>query len=87
MITKINDIIATITGAASSIWVNFCSLFTAGGPVGIIIGLVIGLLGAAFIGTLIAMIVYGYLSKGFAIGWKMHSIRVWNWEWFCGNLN
>jgi hypothetical protein len=87
VITKINGIIATIARAASSIWANFCSLFTAGGPVGIIIGLVIGLLGAACIGTLIAMIVYGYLSKGFAIGWKMHSICVWNWEWFCGNLD
>ena len=29
--------------------------------------------------------VYGFLGKGFAIGWKIHNI-FW-WEWFCGDLN
>lgn len=40
---------------------------------------------ASCIGTIVAMIVYGFLGKGFAIGWKIHNI-FW-WEWFCGDLN
>lgn len=86
VLTKINAIIGTMTGAVSNIWASFTSLFTAGGPIGILIGLVITLLGAACIGTIISMIVYGYLGKGFAIGWKMHTIWVWDWEWFCGDV-
>lgn len=86
VVTKINTLIATITGAVSGIWTAFASLFTAGGPIGILIGLVVVLLGAACIGTIVAMIVYGYLGKGFAIGWKMHTIWVWDWEWFCGDI-
>ena len=86
VVTKINTLIATITGAVSGIWTAFASLFTAGGPIGILIGLVVVLLGAACIGTIVAMIVYGYLGKGFAIGWKMYTIWVWDWEWFCGDI-
>lgn len=86
VVTKINTLIATITGAVSGIWTAFASLFTAGGPIGILIGLVVVLLGAACIGTIVAMIAYGYLGKGFAIGWKMYTIWVWDWEWFCGDI-
>lgn len=77
--------IGIITCALSSLWASFCALFSSGGPIGLIIGLVIGLIGAACIGTIVAMIVYGFLGKGFAIGWKIHNI-FW-WEWFCGDLN
>ena len=69
--------IGIITCALSSLWASFCALFSSGGP--------IGLIGAACIGTIVAMIVYGFLGKGFAIGWKIHNI-FW-WEWFCGDLN
>lgn len=86
VVAKMKTLIGTITGAVSSIWTAFASLFTAGGPIGILIGLVVVLLGAACIGTIVAMIVYGYLGKGFAIGWKMHAIWVWDWEWFCGEV-
>lgn len=41
--------------------------------------------GAACIGTVVSMIVYGNLGKGFAVGWKIHNI-FW-WKWFCGDLN
>lgn len=82
--TIIAGVIGTITGALSSLWAEFCALFAAGGPIGVIIGLIIGLIGAACIGVIVAMIVYGYLGKGFAIGWKIH--HIFRWEWFCGDL-
>ena len=85
-VAKINALIGTITGTISSVWASFASLFTTGGPIGALITLIIILLGAACIGTIISMIVYGYLGKGFAIGWKMHTIFVWDWEWFCGEV-
>lgn len=83
--TVVAGAIATVTGALSSVWASFCALFAAGGPIGIILGLIIGLIGAACIGTVVSMIVYGYLGKGFAVGWKIHNI--FRWEWFCGELN
>lgn len=83
--TLVAGVIATVTGALSSVWTSFCALFTSGGPTGVILGLIIGLIGAACIGTVVSMIVYGYLGKGFAVGWKIHNI--FQWEWFCGDLN
>ena len=50
-----------------------------------IVGMIIGLVGAACIGTLVAMIVFGFLGKGFAVGWKIHAD--FSWEWFCGSLD
>jgi hypothetical protein len=55
------------------------------GPLGFIVGMIIGLVGAACIGTLVAMIVFGFLGKGFAVGWKIHAD--FSWEWFCGSLD
>jgi hypothetical protein len=50
-----------------------------------IVEMIIGLVGAACIGTLVAMIVFGFLGKGFAVGWKIHAD--FSWEWFCGSLD
>ncbi len=47
--------------------------------------MIISLVGAACIGTLVAMIVFGFLGKGFAVGWKIHAD--FSWEWFCGSLD
>lgn len=41
-------------------------------------------LDSACIVTLVAMFVFEYLKKGFAIGWKVHNI--FNWEWYCGEF-
>jgi len=80
----VGTIIAELTGFLSSLWAQFIALFTAGGLPGIILGSVIGLIGLACIATITAMIVFGYLGKGFAIGWKVHNI-FW-WESFHGYI-
>ncbi len=85
-VTQINALIGTITAAVSKIWFSFTALFTAGGPVGVICAATIALLGVACISTIVAMIVYGYLGKGFAIGWKTPTIFPWTWEWYCGEV-
>lgn len=82
--TIISSSITTITGAFATLWAQFCALFSTGGPIGIIIGIIIGLVGVACIGIIVSMIVYGFLGKGFAIGWKVHN--VFKWEWFCGGI-
>ena len=76
--------IAKITGFFSVMWSEYCSLFTAGGPVGFIIGTVIAIIGADCIAVIVTMIVYGFLKKGFAIGWKFHYNILP--DWFCGEL-
>lgn len=81
----ITSTIATITGAFAALWAQFCALFSNGGIVGVILGIIIALLGIACIGAIVTMIVYGFLEKGFAIGWKIH--HIFSWEWFCGELN
>ena len=81
----ISGVIAKITSALSTLWAEFCALFTAGGPLGFIVGMIIGLVGAACIGTLVAMIVFGFLGKGFVVGWKIHAD--FSLEWFCGSLD
>lgn len=78
-------VISAISGYLSSLWTGFCSLFTSGGPVGIIVGLIIALVGIACIATLATMLVMGYFGKGFAVGWKVSNI--FNWKWYCGEAN
>lgn len=75
--------IAKLTEYFTGIWSTWCSyLGGVGGPVGIAIALIIGLVGAACIATLITMLVMGYNGKGFAIGWKVPNI--FKWKWYCG---
>lgn len=78
-------VIGSLIAYFSGLWTSFCSLFTAGGPVGIIVGTIIGLVGLACIAVLATMFVMGYMRKGFAVGWKVHNL--FNWEWYCGEAN
>lgn len=34
----------------------------------------LAIIGTACIGIFVSMIVFGYLKKGYAVGWKMYSI-------------
>lgn len=77
--------IATITGALTKLWATFLAGFTSKDVVSIIISFVIFLIDVGCISIIVTMIIYGYLKKGFALGWKIHS---WlNWEWIQGDLD
>lgn len=82
----IKDTISKITKAISSIWIKFTSLFsTSGSPIKFILGVVIAIVGLACIGTIVAMIVFGYLGKGFAVGWIIYAL--FDWRWYSGELD
>lgn len=82
--TAITSVVSSITTYFIGLWAQFISLFTAGGPIGILVGIIISIIGAACVGTLVTMFIFGYLQKGFAVGWKIHNI--FKWEWYCGEL-
>lgn len=82
----IKDTISKNTKAISSIWIKFTSLFsTSGSPIKFILGVVIAIVGLACIGTIVAMIVFGYLGKGFAVGWIIYAL--FDWRWYSGELD
>ena len=73
----VTTVISALVGYFTELWSSFCSLFTSGGPIGILVGLIIGLVGAACIVTLVTMFVMGAQGKGFAVGWKVYNLFNW----------
>ncbi|MGM9813586.1 MAG: hypothetical protein ACI32C_01550 [Candidatus Enteromonas sp.] len=62
----------------------FLLAISAGNPVAIAIGVIIALLVSACLAIIITMVVHGYIGKGFAVGWFIHSL--FDWEWYGGDL-
>lgn len=77
--------ISAVTGYLGSIWAGYIAMFTSAGAVGIIIGLIVTLLGLACIAVIASMIVFGYLGKGYAVGWKIYNL--FHWEWYNGIID
>lgn len=75
----------TITGVFASIWTTICNAFHAVPVIGTILSLILIIVGVSTIVLLGAMLVFGYLKKGFAIGWMIHGL--FNWEPYCGEIN
>lgn len=63
---------------------EFFALFTSGDPIKIIIGMVIFAFASLCVYIFSQIICYGSKGKGYAIGWKIHSL--FNWEWFNGAI-
>lgn len=77
--TAVYAAIEAISKGLSSAWSSLCSTFTSGGPVGIVIALILAAVGTACIYLISKMYVFGYMQKGFAFGWKTKGL--FNLEW------
>lgn len=64
---------------------EFFALFTSGDPIKLIIGVVIFAFASLCVYIFSQIICYGSKGKGYAIGWKIHSL--FNWEWFNGAIS
>ena len=78
-VTFVSSQIEALKGALLSIWNEFATFLGSAGPIGAIIGIIIAIVGSFCIAIITEMIVYGYLGKGFAIGFKIHNIFWWEY--------
>ncbi|MGM9813585.1 MAG: hypothetical protein ACI32C_01545 [Candidatus Enteromonas sp.] len=76
--------IASITAQLSSFFSGFLAFIPPADPVTILLGIVLAVFVAAAVSVVVAMAIYGYLGKGFAVGWYINGL--FEWEWFCGEL-
>lgn len=76
--------IASITAQLSSFFSGFLAFIPPADPVSILLGIVLAVFVAAAVAVVVAMAIYGYLGKGFAVGWYINGL--FEWEWFCGEL-
>lgn len=83
--SKVLELIETIKGALLSIWNSFISLIEYGDIVCKVVGAIIGVIGAICIAVIAAMIVYGYLGKGYYIGWMVYNL--FSWHFVSGELD
>ena len=81
----ITNTIENITAAFASFFDTFASAFSLTDPLLAAAALVIVVTVTACIMTLVSMIVFGALGKGFAIGWKIY--KNIGWKWFCGEID
>ncbi len=71
----VKQIVTYLTGLLE----GFLGLFDLTSPIGVALGVIIGIIviGCAYIFA--KMLIYGYMRKGFAIGWKVYSLFKWSW--------
>ena len=63
---------------------GFFGLFASLSPIAIALGIIISLIAAVSVYVFAKMLIYGYMRKGFAIGWKVYSL--FNWSWYNGEV-
>lgn len=77
-----NSSASKISGVLNTIIAEFSALFDTLGPIAIIISTIIAIFLASAAVIFSFTIIYGSKGKGFAFGWKVHSL--FNWEFYCG---
>ncbi len=73
-----------ISAVLDTIIAEFCALFDSFAPIAIIITTIIALFLSAAVHIFSWMIVCGSKGRGFAFGWKVHSL--FNWEFYYGDV-
>lgn len=80
-------VIGVLLSYFANIWNSLLDLLMGlSGPIGIVIGIIILIVGVLIISTIISMLIMGYQRKGFAVGWIIKGFWISDWEWYHGEI-